>query len=150
MIPSLRNKWEKSQQKLVFTNGCFDIIHRGHVEYLYKTSLLGDLLFIGLNSDDSVKRLKGKDRPFQDQYSRALILASFQFTDFVCIFTEDTPYDLIKLVQPDILVKGNDYKVEEIVGYDIVKAKKGQVITIDFLQGFSSTATIHKIIKPEQ
>lgn len=144
-ISSLKNEWERKNCKIVFTNGCFDIIHRGHVEYMYKASLLGDILFIGLNSDESVKRLKGEKRPLQDQLSRALILASFQFTDYICIFNEDTPYELIKLVQPDILVKGGDYKPEEIVGYDVVNKKKGKVITIDFVKGFSSTSIIKKM-----
>lgn len=147
MIPSLKKEWEKQKRKVVFTNGCFDIIHRGHVEYLKKASQSGDILFIGLNSDDSVKRLKGESRPLQDQFSRALILASFQFTDYVCIFNEDTPYELIKLVQPEVLIKGSDYKPEDIVGYDIVTANNGKVVTIDFVQGFSSTAIIKKIEK---
>lgn len=144
-IPGLKSEWQKNKYTIVFTNGCFDIIHRGHVEYLYKASLLGDIFFIGLNSDASTHRLKGKNRPVLDQESRSLILASFQYVDYICIFDEDTPYDLIKTVQPDVLVKGGDYKPEEIVGYDLVREKGGQVCTIDFVEGFSSSSLINKI-----
>jgi len=145
MITDLKSDWQRKNLKVVFTNGCFDIIHRGHVEYLYQASRLGDIFFIGLNSDDSVKRLKGENRPVQDQDSRSIILASFQYVDYVCIFYEDTPYEMIKTVQPDVLVKGSDYKPEEIVGYDIVKAYKGEVVTIDFIQGYSSSSIINKL-----
>ena len=147
-ISSLKSEWKKKNRKIVFTNGCFDIIHRGHAEYLFKASQLGDILIIGLNSDESVRRLKGINRPLQDQYSRSVILASFHCVDYVCIFNEDTPYELIKTVQPDILVKGGDYNPEEIVGYDIVKAKNGEVITIDFVDGYSSSAIIRKMSNP--
>lgn len=132
-------------KKIVFTNGCFDILHRGHVEYLMQASDLGDILVIGLNSDLSVKRLKGATRPVQDEQTRALILSSLQFVSIVAIFEEDTPLELIKKVQPDFLVKGGDYKkLEEIVGYDIVKAKGGEVLTIPFVEGFSTTNIINK------
>jgi D-glycero-beta-D-manno-heptose 1-phosphate adenylyltransferase len=144
-IQDAKVSWEKSKKKVVFTNGCFDIIHRGHVDYLEKASQLGDILFIGVNSDESVARLKGKNRPYQDEQSRAIILASFGFVDYVYIFHEDTPYNLIKRVQPDVLVKGSDYKAEDIVGYDIVKAKNGEVITVDLVQGFSSSGIIKRI-----
>lgn len=134
-----------NNKKIVFTNGCFDIIHQGHVDYLAKAADLGDILIIGLNTDESVQRIKGKTRPIQDEYSRALILASFTFVDAVVYFKEDSPYELINTVQPDALVKGSDYKAEEIVGYDIVKAKGGKIITIDYLPGFSTSAIIDKI-----
>lgn len=137
--------WRFKTYKVVFTNGCFDILHRGHIDYLSKASELGDIFIIGLNSDKSDRRLKGPSRPIQDEYSRALILASLSFVDKVVIFDEDTPYELIKVVQPDILVKGGDYKPEEIAGYDIVTAKGGQVITLPFLEGYSTTAIENKI-----
>lgn len=139
--------WHFKQYKIVFTNGCFDILHKGHIDYLSKASDLGDVLIIGLNSDNSVKRLKGEERPLQDQDSRALLLASLVFVDAVVSFSEDTPYNLIKKVQPDILVKGGDYKPEEIVGYDIVKERNGKVVTIDFLEGFSTSIIAEKIRK---
>jgi D-glycero-beta-D-manno-heptose 1-phosphate adenylyltransferase len=144
-IPSYRKTWEEKKSSVVYTNGCFDIIHRGHAEYLYKASGLGDILFVGLNSDKSVTRLKGPGRPLQDQESRAIIIASFGFVDYVCIFEEDTPYEMIKAVQPDYLVKGSDYKPTEIVGYDIVQAKNGKIVTIDLVPGYSSSGLIKRM-----
>ncbi|MBE9469538.1 MAG: D-glycero-beta-D-manno-heptose 1-phosphate adenylyltransferase [Bacteroidetes bacterium] len=138
--------WKFKNDKIAFTNGCFDIIHRGHIEYLAKAASCGDKLIIGLNTDESVRRLKGETRPLQDEYSRALVLASLSFVDNVILFNEDTPYELIKFIQPDILIKGSDYKPEDIVGYDIVKDKHGKVITIDFIDGYSTTNIIKKII----
>jgi rfaE bifunctional protein nucleotidyltransferase chain/domain len=132
-------------KKIVFTNGCFDIIHQGHIEYLMKASELGDILVLGLNSDSSVKKLKGKGRPIQGQEARAKILASMFFVSYVVIFEEETPSNLIKIVQPDILVKGGDYKIEDIVGYDIVVKNGGQVLTIPFVDGFSTTSIINKM-----
>jgi rfaE bifunctional protein nucleotidyltransferase chain/domain len=137
--------WQFKQFKIVFTNGCFDIIHRGHIEYLAKARELGDILVIGLNTDESVRRLKGPGRPLQDQETRALILASFNFVSNVIFFNEDTPYELIKKIRPDILVKGGDYKPEEIVGFDIVQKKGGTVKTIEFIEGFSSSGVIQKL-----
>ncbi len=137
--------WRFKQFKIVFTNGCFDILHRGHVEYLSAASDLGDILIIGLNSDESVKHIKGKGRPVFDQDSRAILLAACSFVDAIVIFDEDTPYNLISAVQPDILVKGGDYNPEDIVGYDIVKAKNGEVIAIDYLEGYSTSALIEKL-----
>lgn len=133
------------RKKIVFTNGCFDVLHRGHITYLAKAAALGDVLVIGLNTDASVKRLKGPSRPVQDEDTRALILASLTFVAAVVLFDEDTPYNLIKRVQPDVLVKGGEYKVEDIVGYDVVKGKGGTVLTIDMVEGFSSTGIIQKI-----
>lgn len=139
--------WNFKDQKIVFTNGCFDILHRGHIEYLAQAASLGDILIVGLNTDNSVKRLKGLTRPVQDQYARALILASLQFVNAVVFFDEETPYELIKKVQPDILIKGSDYKIEDIVGYDIVKKKGGEVKTIDFIPGYSTSSIIEKLKK---
>jgi len=137
--------WKFKDQKIVFTNGCFDIIHRGHIDYLAKAASLGDQLIIGLNTDASVKRLKGALRPVQDENTRALVLASFSFVAKVVLFDEDTPYELIKLVQPDILVKGGDYKPEDIVGYDIVTSKEGAVFTIELVEEYSTSSIIKKM-----
>jgi|SRR6056297_605860 len=139
--------WNFKNKKIVFTNGCFDILHRGHIEYLAQAANFGDILMIGLNTDDSVRKLKGDPRPLQDQYTRALLLASLHFVNAVVYFDEDTPYDLIKRVQPDILIKGSDYHVEDIVGYDIVMQKGGEVKTIDFIPGYSTTSIIEKLKK---
>ena len=136
--------WRFKDEKIVFTNGCFDILHRGHIEYLAQAANLGTKLIIGLNSDASVKRLKGENRPVNDENARALALASLIFVDEVILFDSDTPYDLIDYVQPDVLVKGGDYNPEEIVGYDIVKAKNGKIITIDFVEGYSTTSILNK------
>jgi D-glycero-beta-D-manno-heptose 1-phosphate adenylyltransferase len=137
--------WRFKDQKVVFTNGCFDILHRGHVEYLAKAASLADIMVVGLNTDSSVTRLKGSKRPVQDETSRAMILASLSFISKVVLFDEDTPYELIKFIQPDILVKGSDYKAEDIVGYDIIKAKNGEVVTIDLVDGYSTTAIVRKL-----
>lgn len=139
--------WRFKADKIIFTNGCFDILHRGHIDYLAKAADEGDVLIVGLNTDNSVSRIKGKSRPIQDETSRAMILAALTFVSAVVLFDEDTPYDLIKFVQPDILVKGSDYRAEDIVGYDIVTAKGGHVKTIDFLDGFSTSRIIEKISK---
>ena len=132
-------------KRVVFTNGCFDVIHRGHVSYLAQARDLGDLLVLGLNSDSSVRRLKGPTRPVNDEESRALVLASLECVDYVVLFDEDTPYHLIDAVQPDILVKGGDYQIDQIVGYDIVKARGGEVLTLPFVDGFSSTSIINRL-----
>lgn len=137
--------WRSAQKTIVFTNGCFDILHRGHVEYLAQAADLGDVLVVGLNTDASVKRLKGESRPVNDEQSRALLLSALQFVDAVVLFDDDTPYELIKQVQPDVLVKGNDYKPEEIVGYDIVTARGGKILTINLLEGFSTTNIIKRM-----
>ena len=139
--------WKFKENKIVFTNGCFDLIHRGHIEYLAKASALGDVLVVGLNTDASVRSIKGRSRPLQDEYSRALILAAMRFVDFVVLFDEDTPENLIRKIQPDVLVKGGDYKPSEIVGYDIVTAKGGKVLTIELVENYSTTKLIKKIRK---
>ena len=128
-------------QKIVFTNGCFDILHKGHVQYLKEASRLGDVLIVGLNSDESVKRLKGASRPINSQDDRAIVLSALNMVDVVVIFEEDTPEELIKLLEPDILVKGGDYKPEEIAGREYA----GQTVVIDFIDGYSTTATIKKL-----
>lgn len=139
------SQWRFKSEKIVFTNGCFDILHRGHVEYLAKAAALGSKLVIGLNTDASVKRLKGESRPINDQEARAIILSSLIFTERIIFFEEDTPLELIRYIQPDILVKGSDYKPEDIVGYDIVKAKGGEIITIDLTEGFSTTSILERV-----
>lgn len=139
---------EKNKDKrIVFTNGCFDILHKGHVAYLNEAKALGDLLVLGLNSDASVKRLKGSERPINQENDRKFVLENLKAVDFVEIFTEDTPYELIKKIQPDVLVKGGDWPVEKIVGHDIVFAKGGNVYSLNFVDGYSTTNIIHKIQK---
>ncbi|MEX1189453.1 MAG: D-glycero-beta-D-manno-heptose 1-phosphate adenylyltransferase [Bacteroidia bacterium] len=133
--------------KVVFTNGCFDILHRGHIEYLAAAADLGSILIVGLNDDDSVKRLKGEGRPLNVFADRALALASLGFVDAVCGFSEDTPENLIEEISPDILVKGGDYKIEDIVGADFVKTNGGTVAVIDFTAGYSTTHFLEKIRK---
>ena len=138
--------WRFKDQKIVFTNGCFDLLHKGHVTYLAQAAELGDKLVLGLNSDASVTKLsKGPNRPIQDQDSRALILASLESISAIIIFDEDTPAELIKFVQPDVLVKGGDWKPEQIAGYDSVKAKGGEVKVIEFVPGYSTTSIEQKI-----
>jgi len=145
-IEQRANIWRMFNQRIIFTNGCFDILHQGHIEYLSKAKDFGNKLIIGLNTDASVKRQnKSPERPINNEQSRAFILASLGIVDAVVLFDEDTPYDLIKAVQPDVLVKGADYKAEEIVGYDILKARGGEVATIELTPGFSTTALINKI-----
>ncbi len=137
--------WRFKDKKIVFTNGCFDLLHLGHIDYLSKAKDQGDVLIVGVNTDASVQRLKGENRPVTDEVSRSTIMASLQFVSAVVLFDEDTPYDLIQQVQPDVLVKGSDYKPEDIVGYDVVKAKGGEIVTIDFLKGYATTGIIEKL-----
>lgn len=139
--------WRKTNKKIVFTNGCFDILHQGHVVYLAKAAALGDKLIVGLNTDASVKRLKGADRPLNGEQERALLLAALGFVDMVILFEEDTPYQLIKEIVPQVLVKGADYKPKDIVGYDSVINSGGSVETIVLEEGFSTTNVIEKIRK---
>jgi D-glycero-beta-D-manno-heptose 1-phosphate adenylyltransferase len=138
--------WRFRDRKIVFTNGCFDLLHLGHIDYLSKAADLGHVLIIGLNTDASVSRIKGPQRPLQNEESRAIILASLKFVDAVVLFDQDTPYELIRQIQPDILVKGADYEPKDIIGYDILMAKGGQVVTIDFLPGYSTSAIEKKIL----
>lgn len=138
--------WNFKSKKIVFTNGVFDLLHLGHIDYLSKAKDLGDILVIGVNSDVSAKRLgKGSNRPITNELSRSTLIAALGFVDAVILFDEDTPYNLIKVVQPDVLVKGADYKPEEIVGYDVVTAKGGKIETIEFLEGYSTTKIENKI-----
>ena len=140
------NMWRLKNNKIVFTNGCFDILHLGHIDYLSKAADLGNMLIVGVNSDNSVKRLgKGNNRPIQDEISRSMIIAALHAVAAVVIFDEDTPYELIKLIQPDVLVKGADYKVEQIAGHDIVLARGGEVKLIDYLEGYSTSAIEKKM-----
>lgn len=133
-----------SGKKIVFTNGCFDLLHVGHVRYLQEAKSLGDILVVGVNSDDSVKRLKGPTRPVQVEMDRAEILAALAAVDFTVIFSEDTPENLIHKVRPDILVKGGDWKIEQIVGSDFVQSYGGQVMSLQFVNGKSTTKIIEK------
>lgn len=137
--------WQKEGKKVVFTNGVFDLLHIGHLTYLAKAAEMGDKLIIGLNADSSVKRIKGENRPVNDQNSRAMLLAALFFVDGVVVFEEDTPLNLISYLLPDILVKGADYSVENIVGAKEVIANGGEVKTITFVDGYSSTSIIQKI-----
>lgn len=133
------------QQKIVFTNGCFDVLHFGHVYYLEQAKKLGDMLVVGLNSDASVRRLKGISRPINGEKERAYVLAALAFVDYVVVFEEDTPKKLIELVKPDVLVKGGDYDLLNIVGADFVMKNGGTVTTIPFVEGFSSTHIIEQL-----
>lgn len=145
-MAEIRRNLDAQQKRVVFTNGCFDIIHRGHVEYLSAARNLGDVLILGLNSDDSVRRLKGEIRPLVPQYDRAMVMAALQSVDYVVVFDEDTPAKLIAELLPDILVKGGDYRLEDIVGRDSVEANGGSVRTIPFVEGRSSTNIIETIV----
>ena len=137
--------WKEKSEKIVFTNGCFDLVHKGHIEVLAKTAELGDRLIIGLNSDDSIQKLKGKNRPIIQEQSRAFLLAALSFVDAIVLFSEETPLNLISSLNPDILAKGGDYEIETIVGHEIVQRNGGRIILIPFVDGFSSTTIIEKI-----
>ena len=136
--------WKFKNYRIVFTNGCFDIMHMGHVDYLARAADLGEVFVVGLNTDNSVRYIKGPDRPLQDEASRSLLLASLSFVRAVILFDQDTPVELITRVKPDILVKGNDYKPEEIVGADIVTSQGGKVMTLDIVKGYSTTNIVKK------
>lgn len=142
---SLVKQWQSEGHVVVFSNGCFDIIHPGHSDYLSRAAALGDKLVLGLNSDESVRRLKGENRPVIPQEDRARLLASFQFVDMVVIFDEDTPAKLIDSIIPDVLVKGKDYEIKDIVGANTVLQNGGRVETIELTHGFSTTELIRKI-----
>lgn len=141
------NRIKADRKKIVFTNGCFDLLHVGHIRYLAQAKKLGDFLIIGLNSDSSVKELKGKDRPINSFEDRATLLSAIESVDLVIMFEEQTPENLIKDIVPDILVKGGDYNIEDIVGYQTVMQNGGQVKTLSFYDGYSSTNYINKIKK---
>jgi rfaE bifunctional protein nucleotidyltransferase chain/domain len=146
-LKSAIKEWKAAGEKVVFTNGVFDLLHLGHISYLAKAADLGDKLIIGLNADSSVTRIKGPERPVNDQNSRAALLAAMFFVDAIVIFPEDTPLELITNLQPDVLIKGADYAVENIVGAKEVLANGGEVLTIDLVQGYSSTNIINRIRK---
>ena len=137
----------KKGKKIVFTNGCFDIIHAGHVDYLKKAKTLGDILVVGLNSDESIKRIKGENRPIIPQEMRAEVLSSLKPVDYVVVFEEDTPERLIKAIKPDILVKGGDWEINKIVGKDFVESYGGKVLTIPFTYDISTTKIINTIVQ---
>jgi rfaE bifunctional protein nucleotidyltransferase chain/domain len=130
---------------IVFTNGCFDILHKGHVRYLADASELADIFIVGLNTDSSVERIKGPNRPLQDQESRAFILSALVFVEYIVLFGEDTPIELLRLIKPNVLVKGGDYQVESIVGYDLVNSYGGKVLSLPLVKGYSTTSIIKKI-----
>jgi rfaE bifunctional protein nucleotidyltransferase chain/domain len=140
------DKWRRDNKTIVFTNGCFDIIHRGHVEYLQKAKLLGDILIVGLNSDVSAKHIKGEPRPYQNESDRAAILNAMEMVDLVVIFDEDTPLKLISELKPDILVKGGDYDLHSIVGVNEVEGWGGNVKIIPFLKGYGTSKLVEKIL----
>ncbi|RKY60044.1 MAG: D-glycero-beta-D-manno-heptose 1-phosphate adenylyltransferase [Candidatus Latescibacterota bacterium] len=143
----LRERWRREGKKVVFTNGCFDILHRGHVELLKAAKALGDILIVGLNDDDSVRRLKGPQRPFYPLEDRAAMLAAFEAVDYVCPFSEDTPLKMISRLLPDVLVKGGDYRPEEVVGREVVEGAGGEVVIVPLWRGRSTSEVIEKIVE---
>jgi len=142
----IRDKLRREKKRVVFTNGVFDILHRGHVEYLTKARSAGDVLVVGLNSDASVRRIKGENRPIVSQDDRAFILSNLLPVDYVCVFDEDTPYHVITALVPDVLVKGADWSINEIVGKDVVEKAGGRVATIEFVPDRSTTSIIDRIL----
>ena len=141
------SQWKKNKMKVAFTNGCFDILHLGHLEILTKSKEFGDKLIVAVNSDESVRKLKGKERPVNDFQTRSNMLASFSFVDYVVEFSDDTPKKLIQIIKPDFLIKGGDYKKKDIVGNAIVSSYGGETIIIPLIDGLSSTNTINKLNK---
>ena len=144
-LPKLIANYRLKNQRIVFTNGCFDLLHQGHVTYLAQAASLGTKLIVGINSDASVSKLKGEHRPIQDEASRCLIMASLHVVSIVVLFDEETPIELIKLIQPDYLVKGGDWTPDKIVGSDVVIASGGEVVSIPFIDGYSTTQIEAKI-----
>ncbi len=142
---SKRESWKRNGERVVFTNGCFDILHIGHVDYLEKSRAQGDRLIVALNSDESVTRLKGPQRPINDEQVRGRLMAALQFVDAVVFFSEDTPKEIIEVLKPDVLIKGDDYLAENIVGADFVMQNGGRVETIPLVKGFSTTNIVEKI-----
>ena len=146
-LQATRNRMRSEKKKVVFTNGVFDIIHRGHIEYLLKAKELGDVLIVGLNTDTSVRRLKGEKRPLVPQDDRAFILANLIPVNYVCMFAEDTPLELISMIVPDVLVKGADYKIADIVGREVVERAGGKVETIEFVPNRSTSGIIEQVLE---
>ena len=138
-------RWRLLDKQIAFTNGCFDILHQGHLEVLSQAATLGDILVVGINTDASIKKLKGKDRPVNDQLFRARMLAALTMIDAVVLFDEETPLELIRIIEPDILVKGGDYTIEQVVGAEDVIKNGGEVKIIPLVKGYSTTALIQKI-----
>ncbi|MHA8100781.1 D-glycero-beta-D-manno-heptose 1-phosphate adenylyltransferase [Aquirufa nivalisilvae] len=143
----IRKAWKNDHQKVVFTNGCFDILHLGHVDYLEKSSQAGDKMIVAVNSDRSVRELKGPERPVNSEYARARLIAALGFVSLVIIFDEETPLELIKALLPDVLIKGNDYTIDTIVGSKEVLEAGGEVSTIDLVPNYSTTGIINKLKK---
>ena len=146
-LKSIRDNLRAERKRVVFTNGCFDIIHRGHIEYLTKAKALGDILIVGINTDASVRRIKGERRPIVCEEDRAFIVANLTPVDYVCTFDEDTPFTIVTKLQPDVLGKGADWKIDDIVGKDIVESTGGRVATIDFIPNRSSSSIIERILE---
>lgn len=144
-IKKIVNAERKKGKKVVFTNGCFDLIHPGHIHLLKKAKSLGDILIVGLNSDSSTRKIKGEDRPLYSEKDRAFILSELKPVDYVVIFNEETPAKLIEAIKPDILVKGSDWRIKEIVGKDTVKQRGGRVVRVRLLRGFSTTSLLERI-----
>lgn len=147
-LPELKRRIKsarRSGKRVVFTNGCFDLIHPGHVRYLRAAKRLGDVLVVALNSDDSIRRLKGRGRPLVSARDRCEVVAALEMVDYVAVFSDDTPYQLIKALQPDILVKGGDWQPDQIVGADLVRARGGTVRSLPFARGYSTTALVKKV-----
>jgi len=143
----MRAAWRRAGKRMVFTNGCFDLLHRGHVEYLQQAAKLGEVLVVGLNSDESVTRLKGEGRPIVPQEDRATILAALACVDYVVYFSQDTPVELIHSLQPEVLVKGADYQINEIVGHELVQAAGGQVVRIALTPGRATRDVLTTILE---
>ena len=137
--------WKEENKKIVFTNGCFDLIHLGHIEVIARSADLGDILIIGVNTDNSIKRLKGKNRPIVEEISRAKQLAALEFVDAVVFFDQDTPIDLIKVINPNVITKGGDYNTDQVIGNDVVTQNDGEVVIIPLTQGYSTTSILEKI-----
>jgi len=137
--------WKEENKKIVFTNGCFDLIHLGHIEVIARSADLGDILIIGVNTDNSIKRLKGPNRPIVEEISRAKQLAALEFVDAVVFFDQDTPIDLIKVINPNVITKGGDYNTDQVIGNDIVIQNDGEVVIIPLTQGYSTTSILEKI-----
>ena len=145
-LPKIIELIKDQGKNIVFSNGCFDLVHRGHVEYLAKAADLANVFILGLNTDASVQRLKGESRPLQDEYARSILMSGFSFINYVVLFDEDTPFELINEIQPDVLVKGDDYKIEDVVGYDTVIINGGSVQTIELTKGYSTSIIVDKIL----
>ena len=148
-ITDISRKLKEQSETIVFTNGCFDILHAGHVNYLAEAKELGNILILGLNSDSSVKRLKGNDRPVNNEQDRAVVLSALCSVSYIVVFDEDTPYELINNIKPNILVKGGDWKPEDIVGHDIVSSYNGRVMSLSFIEGKSTTDIVNKLREKE-